>query len=48
MAASILASSAPEEIAYINQWISKDNFTQLAMKLGKTKYGQRLLDLFKL
>jgi len=36
--------SAPEEIAYLNKWISKDDFCQLAMKLGKTKYGRRLLD----
>lgn len=39
--------SAPEEIAYLNQWIGKDDFAQLAMKLGKTKYGRRLLDHFK-
>ncbi|ACK51635.1 glucose-1-phosphate thymidylyltransferase [Methylocella silvestris BL2] len=39
--------SAPEEVAYLNAWISKDAFAQLALKLGKTKYGQRLLDHFK-
>lgn len=39
--------SAPEEIAYVNQWISKGDFIQLAMKLGKTKYGSRLLDYVK-
>src|SRR5208283_3655559 len=38
--------SAPEEIAYLNQWIDKDAFANLAIKLGKTKYGRRLLDLF--
>jgi glucose-1-phosphate thymidylyltransferase len=38
--------SAPEEIAYLNQWIDKDAFANLAVKLGKTKYGRRLLDLF--
>jgi glucose-1-phosphate thymidylyltransferase len=40
--------SAPEEIAYINQWINKDEFAKLAMKLGKTKYGERLLDHLRL
>ncbi len=39
--------SAPEEIAYLNKWIGKDEFIQLAMKLGKTRYGRRLLDHFK-
>ncbi len=39
--------SAPEEIAYLNQWIGKDDFIQLAMKLGKTRYGLHLLDRFK-
>ena len=38
--------SAPEEIAYLNQWIDKDAFANLAIKLGKTTYGRRLLDLF--
>ena len=38
---------APEEIAYFNQWITKDDFAQLAMKLGKTRYGRRLLDHFR-
>jgi glucose-1-phosphate thymidylyltransferase len=38
---------APEEIAYLNNWIAKDDFAQLAMKLGKTKYGRRLLDHFR-
>ncbi len=38
---------APEEIAYFNKWIAKDDFAQLAMKLGKTKYGRRLLDHFR-
>ena len=36
--------SAPEEIAYFNKWISKDDLCQLAIKLGKTKYGRRLLE----
>jgi glucose-1-phosphate thymidylyltransferase len=39
--------SAPEEIAYLNRWIDKDRLTQIAMNLGKTKYGQRLLDHLK-
>jgi glucose-1-phosphate thymidylyltransferase len=39
--------SAPEEIAYLNQWIDKDAFNNLAIKLGKSTYGRRLLDLFK-
>ncbi len=39
--------SAPEEIAYLNKWIDKDTFASLAMKLGKTTYGRRLLDRLK-
>jgi glucose-1-phosphate thymidylyltransferase len=39
--------SAPEEIAYLNKWIDKDAFASLAMKLGKTTYGRRLLDRLK-
>jgi glucose-1-phosphate thymidylyltransferase len=36
--------SAPEEIAFLNQWIGRADFEALAWKLGKTKYGRKLLD----
>lgn len=36
--------AAPEEIAYVNGWIDKETLVALATKLGKTKYGIRLLD----
>ena len=34
--------SAPEEIAYINGWITKDELTQSAQKYGKSPYGAHL------
>ncbi|MBQ3305947.1 glucose-1-phosphate thymidylyltransferase RfbA [Candidatus Saccharibacteria bacterium] len=34
--------SAPEEIAYKNGWISKDQLTASAEKYGKSSYGQHL------
>jgi glucose-1-phosphate thymidylyltransferase len=37
--------ACPEEIAYRSRWISKDQLTQLAQKLGKSAYGQYLLAL---
>ncbi len=35
--------SAPEEIAYINGWITKDELTKAAEKYGKSLYGQHLM-----
>jgi len=34
--------SAPEEIAYHNEWIDRDTFLQSAEKYGKSPYGQHL------
>lgn len=34
--------SAPEEIAYRNRWITKDNLLESARKYGKSPYGQHL------
>ena len=34
--------SAPEEIAYINQWISKEELTRSAERYGKSPYGAHL------
>ncbi len=34
--------SAPEEIAYINSWITKDELTESAQKYGKSPYGAHL------
>ncbi len=34
--------SAPEEIAYRNQWISKEQLIESANKYGKSPYGQHL------
>ena len=34
--------SAPEEIAYKNGWISKDELLDSAAKYGKSSYGQHL------
>ena len=34
--------SAPEEIAYINGWITKDELTESAQKYGKSPYGAHL------
>ncbi len=35
--------SAPEEIAYINGWISRDELIKAAEKYGKSLYGQHLM-----
>ena len=35
--------SAPEEIAYINGWITKEQLWESGEKLGKTAYGQYLM-----
>ncbi len=35
--------SAPEEIAYINGWITKDELMKAAEKYGKSLYGQHLM-----
>ena len=34
--------SAPEEIAYINKWISKEKLMESAERYGKSPYGQHL------
>ena len=34
--------SAPEEIAYINKWISKEKLIESAQRYGKSPYGQHL------
>lgn len=34
--------SAPEEIAYINQWIDRDALMDSAVRYGKSPYGQHL------
>ena len=34
--------SAPEEIAYKNGWISKENLLESAGRYGKSPYGQHL------
>ncbi len=34
--------SAPEEIAYINQWISKETLMESAKRYGKSPYGEHL------
>ncbi len=34
--------SAPEEIAYINSWITRDKLTASAEKYGKSPYGAHL------
>jgi glucose-1-phosphate thymidylyltransferase len=40
-----LQVSCPEEIAYFNSWISKEELLKLATPLSKTNYGRYLLDL---
>lgn len=35
--------SAPEEIAYNNRWISRDDLIRSAQKYGKSSYGQHLM-----
>jgi glucose-1-phosphate thymidylyltransferase len=34
--------SAPEEIAYKNGWISKENLLESAARYGKSPYGEHL------
>ena len=34
--------SAPEEIAYINGWITEEELLRSAQKYGKSPYGQHL------
>ena len=34
--------SAPEEIAYKNEWISKEKLLESAERYGKSPYGQHL------
>ena len=35
--------SAPEEIGYINKWVSKDELMESAKKYGKSPYGKHLM-----
>ncbi len=42
-----LKVSCPEEIAYLNGWINKEQLIQLGEKLSKNQYGQYLLSLSK-
>ncbi|NLN87107.1 MAG: glucose-1-phosphate thymidylyltransferase, partial [Syntrophomonadaceae bacterium] len=37
--------ACPEEIAYYNQWIDREQLTDLAHKLRGNEYGQYLLDI---
>jgi glucose-1-phosphate thymidylyltransferase len=39
--------SAPEEIAYINQWISKEQLLASAVRYGKSTYGEHLIHIAK-
>ena len=34
--------SAPEEIAYKNEWISREKLLESAKRYGKSPYGQHL------
>ena len=40
-----LKVACPEEIAYHNQWISKDKLIELAQPMIKNQYGQYLIRL---
>ena len=42
-----LKVACPEEIAFHNQWITRDQLTELAKPLAKNGYGQYLLNLLK-
>jgi len=35
--------SAPEELAYHNKWITKEELIQAAIKYGKSSYGKHLM-----
>jgi glucose-1-phosphate thymidylyltransferase len=39
--------SCPEEIAFLNKWITKENLHKYASQLSKNQYGQYLLNLIK-
>ena len=39
---SSIKISAPEEIAYKNEWISKEKLLESAERYGKSPYGQHL------
>ncbi|MNC08323.1 Glucose-1-phosphate thymidylyltransferase [compost metagenome] len=39
--------AAPEEIAYINGWITETQLLSCGEKLGKTGYGQYLIKVAK-
>jgi glucose-1-phosphate thymidylyltransferase len=39
--------SAPEEIAYLNKWISKDELLHSAARYGKSSYGEHLRHIAK-
>jgi glucose-1-phosphate thymidylyltransferase len=39
--------SAPEEIAYLNQWINREQLLTSALRYGKSPYGEHLLHIAK-
>jgi glucose-1-phosphate thymidylyltransferase len=39
--------SAPEEIAYLNKWISKEQLISAATRYGKSPYGEHLFHIAK-
>jgi glucose-1-phosphate thymidylyltransferase len=39
--------SAPEEIAYLNKWITKKDLLQSASRYGKSPYGHHLRNIAK-
>jgi glucose-1-phosphate thymidylyltransferase len=39
--------SAPEEIAYVNKWITKDDLLRSAARYGKSPYGEHLRHIAK-
>lgn len=40
-----LQIACPEELAFVNGWISAEQLRELALPLSKTRYGQYLLDI---
>ena len=42
-----LKVACPEEIAFHNEWISREQLAELAKPLAKNGYGQYLLGLLK-
>jgi glucose-1-phosphate thymidylyltransferase len=40
-----LQIACPEELAFVNGWITAEQLSELALPLSKTRYGQYLLDI---